>query len=345
MTEPSGDELVPAGDPIDAQAGDPAPDPAGPARPSLFSLEGRTVPALYLVSWIAVLIGAGAVFISVMSGGTSASPWLFLVGIAFLSLGLVAGAGSQAVERGHREDLAFRGPSPALVLLAVVAITILLQIVILAPLSALGLDARSPAATVVNYLLTTLVYVGLVRMLVVGQGALTWTEMGVFAPDARAMVDLAAGAALAVPVVLVVQVLTRVLDGALRLGASATSLPPMSTPVDVLLALLAVAVLAPVGQELFFRGYATAAWERAAGRRAAIIRGAILFALVVVLTQFDVSFSAGAPRALVSFLTVLPLALALGWVFLGRRSLYAAIGMHAAYSAITLLLGVLAIAA
>ena len=48
----------------------------------------------------------------------------------------------------------------------------------LAPLSALGMDARSPLATTLNLLVTTLLYVGVVRLLVVGPGALTLARHG-----------------------------------------------------------------------------------------------------------------------------------------------------------------------
>ena len=37
--------------------------------------------------------------------------------------------------------------------------------------------------------------------------------------------------------------------------------------------LVAAAVLAPVWEEVFFRGFATTAWERTAGARAAIAKG------------------------------------------------------------------------
>ena len=102
--------------------------------------------------------------------------------------------------------------------------------------------------------------------------------------------------------------------------------------------LVSAAILAPIGEELFFRGFATTAWARALGPAAAIVRGAVFFAFAHVLTLFDASFETGAQRALFSFLALLPVAVALGWVFLRRRSLYAAIGLHGAFNGIQLLL-------
>ena len=68
------------------------------------------------------------------------------------------------------------------------------------------------------------------------------------------------------------------------------------------------------------------------------MRGALFFALAHVVTLFDASTSrAGAQRALFSFVALLPVAVTLGWLFLARRSLYAAIGLHAAFNAIQVL--------
>ena len=53
------------------------------------------------------------------------------------------------------------------------------------------------------------------------------------------------------------------------------------------------------------------------------------------------TFSAGFQHALYAFVGLLPVGVTLGWLFLGRRSLYAPIGLHAAFNAI----GVLVIAA
>jgi len=98
-------------------------------------------------------------------------------------------------------------------------------------------------------------------------------------------------------------------------------------------------VIAPIGEELFFRGFATTAWARSLGSAwPAIARGAVFFAIAHVLTLFDASFATGAQRALFSFVALLPAGVALGWLFLSRRSLYAAIGLHAAFNGIQVLL-------
>ena len=52
------------------------------------------------------------------------------------------------------------------------------------------------------------------------------------------------------------------------------------------------------------------------------------------MTLFDATFATGAQRALYSFVVLLPVGIALGWVFLARRSIYASIGLHSAFNAI-----------
>ena len=111
------------------------------------------------------------------------------------------------------------------------------------------------------------------------------------------------------------------------------------TPLGSYLNLIAAAVVAPIGEELFFRGFATTAWQRAIGANKALIRGAIFFAFVHILTIQGTTFADAAGRALVGFSVRLPVAFALGWVFLRRRSLYASIGLHGAFNATLLILG------
>ena len=321
------------------EAGEHAPDAvadAAPVRPSTFSLEGRAVPGLYLVGWVATVMGLAVLLVSFMGSGSAAAPWVFLAGLLVLTLGAFAAAGSQAVERGRRTDLAYRGASPVLAFILVILVTLIGILVVLAPLSAFGLDVRSPLATTLSLALTTLAYVGVVRMLVVGPGALAWRDMGLGRRAADAVRDLLVGAAFAVPVLVVTFLVGAVLSRFLE--PSPSPLPPASDALGLLFNLLTAAVLAPIGEEMFFRGFATTAWARAFGIGPAIVRGAIFFAIAHVVTMLDSSFAEGAQRALFAFVALLPVSLALGWLFLRRGSLYAAIGLHGTFNGIQVLL-------
>jgi hypothetical protein len=336
---PSGTE--PAND--DPSTADPAgtslaiePPVTGPPGVSTFSLEGRAAPALYLIGWVGSVLGLGILAVAMLAAGTVAAAGLFLVGLVLLGVGLLAASGSQAIERGRRPELAYRGPSPVLAFFTVFAITLVLFVVVLAPLSALGLDPTAPLATTISLLITAFVYVGVIRLLVVGPGALSWADMGLHVPASAALVDLAVGALLAVPVLLVTLLLSGLLSTFLEPAPS-----PLPSTVDIqgLVAnLISAAIIAPVSEELFFRGFATTAWARALGPRSAIVRGALFFAFAHVIAQLDPTFSEGSQRALFSFVALLPVGLTLGWLFLARRSLYAPIGLHATFNAIQVLL-------
>ncbi len=311
---------------------------AGGGRPGIatFSLEGRAAPALYLIGWVGSVLGLGIIAVAVFAAGSVAAAWLFLIGLTVLGFALLAAGGSQAIERGRRGDLAYVGPSPVLAFLAVFALTLVLFVLVLLPLTGLGLDARSPLATTLSLLITAVVYVGVVRLLVVGPGALSWADMGLRVEIPRAVVDLVIGALLALPVLILTLVIGALLS---RLVEPAPSpLPPSGGAAGLAANLVSAAIIAPISEELFFRGFATTAWARALGVWPAILRGALFFALAHVVAQLDASFATGAQHALFSFVALLPVGITLGWLYLARRSLYASIGLHAAFNAIQVIL-------
>ncbi len=333
---------VPGADgPAVTRAPDDAPSPAlldadGLPQLTLFGLSGRAVPAVYLVGWIASVLGAGTLAVSFMGSANPFAGWLSVAGLIILAVGLLASAGSQGIERSRRRSAPFRGPSPVLAFGVVVTFSLLALLVVVAPLSALGLDPGGPLGTAVSLVVTTLVFVLVVRTLVVATGALSWAEIGFSRPLGGALADLALGAGLAVPVLVVTLLLSALLAAFLP---SPTSPLPAATSVGALLLnLLSASLLAPLGEEVFFRGYTTTAWARAAGARTAILRGALFFSLAHVATLFSPSFGSGAGAALTEFVALLPAGIALGWVFLARRSIWASLGLHATFNALQLLL-------
>jgi CAAX protease family protein len=119
-------------------------------------------------------------------------------------------------------------------------------------------------------------------------------------------------------------------------------LPPTRESSGIALNFLAAAVIAPIGEEVFFRGFSLTAWERTLGWRAALVRSALFFAFVHVLTVGGSSFGDAAAKALIAFAQRIPVAVALGYVFVQRRSILAPIGLHATYNALLLLIAELA---
>lgn len=324
--------------------GDPPPG-SPPARlgSRTFTIEGRAAPGLFVLGWLASLLGLGVTFVGWGAGAAGGVGIAILaVGLALLSIGLVAGAGSQAIERKARGVAGYTGPSPVLLFAASIAVSNLLAIAVGLPLAAAGIDAVRPVADLLLVTIQNGAVIALVALLVVGTGALTWREMG-FRPTGIAA-DMVWGAVFAGPVILVSLLLTALL--VTLLGAAPEGpLPPTGEASGLVLHLIAGAIVAPLGEEVLFRGVATTAWTRTAGARAGIVRAALFFAVVHVIGITANSFSEGVALAVVGFGSRLPVALALGWLFVRRGSIWAPIGLHAAFNGTLIILSELAVTA
>jgi membrane protease YdiL (CAAX protease family) len=316
----------------------PAPEAGpAPARPgaSIFTIEGRAAPGLFVVGWLATILGGVAVVVGAGADPSPARAILILGGLIGLGAGLTAGAGSQAMERRAR-GAAYTGPSPFLLFGASVPISLALTNVVALPLVAGGADPVSPLAALIAVTLTAIVYVGLVRLLVVDHGALTWAEMGIRRPGVPALGAFAGGAVLALPAILATGLVAVFLAAFLPLPP-----PPLPLGTDgpgILANLVAAAIVAPLGEELFFRGFATTAWRRVYGQRRALVQGALFFAFVHVLGVTGASAGEALGAAATAFVARLPISLLLGWVFLRRGSLWASVGLHATFNLVLLLL-------
>jgi len=337
---PSADGDVPDDDTPELIGGrmETGPPPARPPGAAVFSLDGRAAPGLYLVGWLATVLGL-AVFVAVILSAPAGTGAVVLLVIAtvLLALGLVAAAGAQAIERKAR-GAAYPGPSPFLVFVASLPIALPIAIVALRAGELAGIDPASPLGSLVGQAVLVLGLVALVRLLVVGMGALTWTEMGIrWTGPARVAGDLAWGAVLAVPVVLATAILAGVLVS--LLGTQPDSLLPTTRdPAGIAMNVLAAVLIAPVAEEIFFRGFALTAWERTLGARQGLIRASVFFAFVHVLTVGGATFSDASGKAFIGFAVRLPVAFALGWLFLRRRSIFAPMGLHAGFNGLLLLL-------
>jgi membrane protease YdiL (CAAX protease family) len=314
-------------------------DPSS-ARPGLrtFTVEGRAAPGLFFLGWLAFVMGGAILFVAFLAGvGRTAALVLAIAGLALVSLGLVAGAGSQAIERRARATGGgYAGPSPFLVFAASVPVSILAVTIVAAPLVALGLDTASPAATLISVAIQALIYIGLIRLLVVGTGALGWPDMGIGRrPAVDLLRDVAWGMVLALPVIGITAIVAGLLAGVLPLPDS--PLPPSGGGGGLAFNFVAAAVMAPIGEETFFRGFATTAWSRTMSLRAAVLRAAIFFAAVHVLTVGGTDFPDAVGRALFAFTTRIPVAIALGWLFVERRSLAAPIALHGTFNGLLVL--------
>ena len=115
-------------------------------------------------------------------------------------------------------------------------------------------------------------------------------------------------------------------------------LPPTGTTGGLIISLLAGAVVAPFGEEILFRGFATTAWVRARGMRGGLILGALIFAFAHIVTVSAPTAGEAFQQAFVAFVGRIPIALALGVLFVRRGTIWASFGLHAAFNGILLVL-------
>ncbi|MEX1169449.1 MAG: type II CAAX endopeptidase family protein [Chloroflexota bacterium] len=310
-----------------------------PARigASTFTIEGRSAPALFVVGWLASVLGFGLVLVAVLSGGGVAWLGLVMVGLVLLSIGLVAAAGSQGIERRARGMAAYAGPSPLLVFAASIPVSVLAVIVVGLPLGLAGVPLDGPFAALLSVTLQAAVYIALIRLLVVDAGALGWREMGLRAPDPSAIGEMIGGALWAAPVIAVTIPVSLILLAIFPVTPE-SPLPPTGEAVGIALSLVAGALVAPLGEEVLFRAFATTAWVRGVGVRQGVLRAALVFAVAHVLTTSGTSAGDAFGLAVVGFGTRVPIALALGWLFIRRGTIWAPFGLHAAFNAVLLLI-------
>jgi membrane protease YdiL (CAAX protease family) len=345
------------GDPQDSEAPEPPESPetlepaeSRPAEPeaarplglTAFTMEGRRAPALFVVGWLATIIGTGLAGLRFFGMAELPGIVLWYGGLALAVIGLVLLGGSQAVER-KAARAAYAGPSPMLVFLVVLGGSQLAGLAVGLPLSLIGASIPRPVGDLIAVIVQALVFFGAIRLLVVGSEALRWRDMGFRGDRGAVLRGLIAGGIYAGPVILITAVVAAV--AAQAAGAVPESpLPPTGTSTGLVLHLLAGAVVAPVAEEVLFRGFALTAWRRDVGDRAAIARTSIVFVLAHLLTIGGDSFGSGAALAFVAGVARVPVALALGWIFVRTESIWAPIGLHATYNAILIVIAELATA-
>lgn len=290
-----------------------------------------------MVGWLATLVGLGATVVAVMASPGLARQALLIGGMIILSIGLVAGAGGQAIERRTRGALPYTGPSPFLLFAAAIPVSFLGVILLGFGFEATGIPIDGPFAPLASVIVQALVYIGLIRLLVVDTGGLSWADMCIRRPDLRAVREFghgalwAGGAILAtIPVAILLSLVLPVLP--------TSPLPRTGELGGLLVNLAAGAIVAPIGEEVMFRGLATTAWTRGMGERRGLIRAALFFAFAHVLTIGGTSAGPAIALALAAFVGRIPVSLILTWLFVRHRSIWVPLGLHATFNATLLVL-------
>jgi membrane protease YdiL (CAAX protease family) len=295
--------------------------------------------ARLLAAW--VLTGSG-IALAVMAGTSSLSPLAgrpaFVGGIALMAAGFVAAAAYQVAARAGRPADAYRGPSPVALFVAAAGLTSL-AVVLAGSVPGL-IDLETPVGVLVSLVASATAYASLVVALVVRPGALSWTDMGWPArgpaDGSRYLRDVIVAVGIVAPTYLASAFLGGLL--ALALGVNlASPLPVPSSTGEILLTILGALVVAPVGEELFFRGYALTAWWRDLGPSAALVRSMAFFAVIHLLNVSSASVDEFLRMAILQVVVILPVGYVLGRLFV-RRGMAAAIAGHVSFNAIALLL-------
>jgi membrane protease YdiL (CAAX protease family) len=317
------------------------PPPSPRPGASTFTIEGRAAPALFVVGWLASLLGLAVAVAGAFAGSALL---VYFVGPGLLSVGSIAAAGNQAFERRAR-GAPYAGPSPILVFAATVAVTYfmgaLLGVVLDAIVASTAARVWPPAGQLIAGTLTALVFIGVIRLTVVGTRALSWAEMGIRRLDRRAVIDILAGASLALPVIGITLIVGAILVAIFGV-VNPSPLPPTGEFSGLLLQLVVGAIIAPIGEEILFRGFAVTAWRRSIGVNRAILRATLLFALAHVVSIEASTFGQAVGLIAVGAGTRLPVAWVLGWLFVRRGSIWASIGLHATFNGVLLILAHLA---
>ena len=324
--------------------GPPPPPLTGPPGGGLFTLEGRPAPGLYFAAWGLSVLGGALIFVALQTQAEVAGTVLLLAGLLALDLGFATAAGYQVLARRSRPEHRYRGPSPFL-LLGIYAITASLVGGLLGRLLGPSISETS-AFGLFSVVLLNVAAIVTVVIFVRRTGSLSWHDMGWPARGQlrlrRAVTDVGYAAGITIPATMLAAFAAALIAMLLQLDPTSRPLNRSST-FDEPSLIIAAVILAPIGEEIFFRGFALTAWHRDLGRSRALLRSTVVFAAVHIVNVLGVEGdpSLGARWALLQFLVILPVGYILGWLF-QQRGIIASIAGHAAYNAIIVTIAILA---
>jgi len=253
---------------------------------------------------------------------------LFLGGLLLLA-GLISNAVRAVIVRRKLSPERYRGPAViVLLLLAVIVGTVL---ALGAGGTALALYDGGELSVGGTLLLLTSTQIGLLTVagaLVVAPKALAGVRL---VPPSGLLRSMLIGLAISVPA----WVMATLLAAAAALALEALGFTQELGVLDAVLdrgdptvVLVAFVLVAPVAEELFFRGVVYNAWLRERGPRAALYGSAALFAAI--------------HTSLFSLVPIFALGVALALVYRSTRSLPAAMAMHSGFNAISVAITLLA---
>jgi membrane protease YdiL (CAAX protease family) len=334
---------------VDNRPGEAAPPPA--REPDESRILGR-YRTLQIVSIVLAVGGLAGVLLGLTLAPRTLDPGRSLpIDRALLILAAVVGGGLAVVVglvlnsvravivRRALPPGRYRGPSVIVLLLMATILSFVVSILAFRDIEALlgGGDISAGG----GLLILTATQMGLVAV-AIGFVAIPQALAGVrLRPQRGAAVSMLLGVLLAIPAwigtILVVSIVTRLLE---LLGRTPQPgvVDQAIARVDPTVLLVAIVLVAPVAEELFFRGVVFNAWLREYGVRAAILGSAALFAAI----HADPSSLDTLIDSLAKVVSIFGLGVGLAVLYQRTRSLLAPIAMHATFNAISLTLALLA---
>ena len=312
------------------------------SRPGLLQLAGREAPALYVIGLLATVVGVSALVAGIAGAGVA----LVIFALLLIGVGGIALSGASALQRRVDTPAAgWRGPGPLAIFWTTIPWALLAQLLVAALLTALGAVTAlsTPLGTLALAAASNAATALIIGLVVVGSGAVRWRDLILATPAASPKTlpppdrrgglagDLFWGVALALPILAAAGLFATLVMNGTGLSAPVV-LPPTSNAVDLAANVLTAGLIAPIGEELLYRGVIAQAWARQSSARRAILFSAVVFAFAHTLTVGGTSVGDAASVAVVAFAVRLPLGIALGWLWIRRRSLVATIALHASYN-------------
>ncbi|HEY7525693.1 MAG TPA: type II CAAX endopeptidase family protein [Candidatus Limnocylindria bacterium] len=282
---------------------------------------------------VAVVIRAGRPDAELPIDASLAVAALAVGGALAAVVGLLMNAVRAIVVREALPPQRYRGPA-VFVLLALASIFTVIETVTVAgsTLALVSGGAISVPATLVIFTATQTGLLAVAILFVAVPSGLAGVRL---VPPRGALRSFVIGLGFAIPAWLGATVLGALLQVILeRLGH-----PPVPGILDDAIArldptalVLAVVLVAPVAEEIFFRGLVLNAWLREYGERFAIVGSAALFGAI----HADTSSVEALITSVARVLPIFGLGLALAFVYRRTGSLLAAIGLHMGFNALSI---------
>ena len=259
--------------------------------------------------------------------------FLALGGAVVAVIGLVMNAVRSVVVREALPDTRYRGPAVFVLLALATVLSVIGSIGVAGEV--VTLQAGKQISIVASLVILTVTQAGLVAaaiMFVAVPNALPGIRL---VPPSGALRTFAIGAGLAIPMWVAATLVGALLQGILtQLGH-----PPAPALVDDAVSMLdptvlvlAIVIVAPLAEEIFFRGVVFNAWLREHGLGVAIFGSAALFATI----HADPSSGEALIGSIARVLPIFGLGLGLAYMYWCTGSLLTSIGLHMGFNAISL---------